>query len=579
MAPKTCNGAMQRESMNAMRNRKMAAGRRLLAWLAACAIGISAQVQTASAQHEDSFPQPRASADVPLESWTYSAIERLAAAGYVDTAFLGIRPWTRAECARLVDEAEDKLESHDGAPDDVRETVTALASEFAVELRTKPGRRFRVNSVYERTTMVAGEPLTDGYHFGQTLINDYGRPYAEGFNQTVGADAALTARRFTFRVRAEVQHAPGTASLPSAARAAISEADALPERAAIPTRVRTRIAILDATAAVAFGGFQISAGKQSLWWGPGRSGAMILSNNAQPIYMLRVSQIHPVQLPSFLAYLGPIKTESFFGHLDGHGFPASPFFYGQKISLKPTPDLEFGFSRTVVFAGHGVTPLTFGNFFHSFFSYTSGTNPGFDLRTNPGARHAGFDFSYRLPGLRRWGVTLYSDSVAHDDVSPVSAPRRAAINPGLYIARLPMASKFELRAEALNTDPPVSRSNGGKFLYWESIYRDAYTNGGGLMGSWIGREGKGGQFWLTYNRSPESQVELSYRRAKLAKDFIVGGGTQDDLQFSANWFVGSALQARMMVQYGHHLLPVLHAHAQSDAIVGFELRWLNAGTK
>src|SRR6185312_13880373 len=146
-----------------------------------------------------------------------------------------------------------------------------------------------------------------------------------------------------------------------------------------------------------------------------------------------------------------MRIDSFFGHLDGHSFPPSPFFYGQKVSLKPTPDLELGFSRTVIFAGQGVTPLTFGNFFHSFFSFQSGTAPGFDLRRNPGARHAGFDFSYRLPGLRRWGVVLYSDSVAHDDVSPVSAPRRAAINPGLYIARLPWAPMFEFRAEAVST--------------------------------------------------------------------------------------------------------------------------------
>src|SRR5580704_14709325 len=35
---------------------------------------------------------------VPLDSWTYPAIERLAALGYIHTEFLGLRPWTRIEC-------------------------------------------------------------------------------------------------------------------------------------------------------------------------------------------------------------------------------------------------------------------------------------------------------------------------------------------------------------------------------------------------------------------------------------------------------------------------------------------------
>src|SRR6266403_238174 len=44
---------------------------------------------------------------VPLDSWIYPALDRLAALGYIDTAISGLRPWTRLECARLVGEAAD----------------------------------------------------------------------------------------------------------------------------------------------------------------------------------------------------------------------------------------------------------------------------------------------------------------------------------------------------------------------------------------------------------------------------------------------------------------------------------------
>jgi hypothetical protein len=39
---------------------------------------------------------------VELDSWIYPAIERLAALGYIHSQFLGMRPWTRLECALAV---------------------------------------------------------------------------------------------------------------------------------------------------------------------------------------------------------------------------------------------------------------------------------------------------------------------------------------------------------------------------------------------------------------------------------------------------------------------------------------------
>ena len=44
----------------------------------------------------------------------------------------------------------------------------------------------QVNSVYTRMTGISGTPVRDSYHFGQTLINDYGRPYWTGFNDITG---------------------------------------------------------------------------------------------------------------------------------------------------------------------------------------------------------------------------------------------------------------------------------------------------------------------------------------------------------------------------------------------------------
>ena len=65
---------------------------------------------------------------------------------------------------------------------------------------------------------------------------------------------------------------------------------------------------------------------------------------------------------------------------------------------------------------------------HSFFSFQNVSNAEKLSRDDPGACFGTFDFTYRLPFLRRW-VTLYTDSLVHDDVSPISAPRRSGVRP------------------------------------------------------------------------------------------------------------------------------------------------------
>ena len=46
-----------------------------------------------------------------------------------------------------------------------------------------------MDSVYTRVTGISGTPLRDGYDFGQTIVNDYGRPYWTGFNNVTGVTA------------------------------------------------------------------------------------------------------------------------------------------------------------------------------------------------------------------------------------------------------------------------------------------------------------------------------------------------------------------------------------------------------
>jgi len=197
----------------------------------------------------------------------------------------------------------------------------------------------------------------------------------------------------------------------------------------------------------------------------------------------------------------------------------------EKVNFRPTDNLEFGFERTVIWGGKGHVPITLHSFLKSFFSF-SAPQPNVKFsRNDPGARFGSFDFSYRLPYLRNW-LTLYADGEVHDDVSPIDAPRRASWRPGLYLSHVPGVPKLDARVEVAWTDPPISTSVGGHFMYFEGAQKQGYTNNGQIFGDWIGREDKGGQAWVTYHLSGDEWIQVNARNQKAAKDFIVANGTQ-----------------------------------------------------
>ena len=284
----------------------------------------------------------------------------------------------------------------------------------------------------------------------------------------------------------------------------------------------------------------------------------------------------PLVIPGLSKLLGPVRYDLFLGNLQGHISPKSPWIQGQKVSFKPSRNFEFGVSRTIVFAGEGHVPFTFGSFWNSFTSFSNVSDAVKFSRNDPGARYSFFDFSYRIPYLRDW-LTLYTDSMAHDDVSPLSAPRRSAFRPGIFLSKVPKFDRLDFRAEAVYTDFPTSRSSGGKFFYYEDEYHDAYTNKQFILGDWIGREGKGGQAWLTFHLSPREMVQLTYRRAKSASDFVPGGTTQDDFTIRFTHRLQNALEVSLFGQIEFWKAPILAAGLREDTAVGLELtvhpRW------
>jgi hypothetical protein len=564
-----------------------------------------AQSRTATEPANACAPNALGSPYIPVDSWVYPAMMRLYSLGYVDTAYLGMRPWTRSSMSHMLEDAGARIEDANSSP----------AAKEAQGIFEALRRELRADSegpclAHRGMGAISGTPLRDSFHLGSTIVNDYGRPYENGFNNYTGASGYASAGRFTLYARGEFHDAPSAAGYSQALAQRLSQIDGttytsptslittyyLPQ-ATIPMgpiRSTANGRFIEAYAAATLLSHEISFGKQDEWLGPAMGSGMAYSNNAENIYSFRINRVEPLRVPGLSRLSGPFRYEFLVGSLRGHTYmpnpaypganqpnphyennvinPGNPWVHVEKISLRPTVNLEFGFERTVIWGGKGHGPITLHSFLKSFFSTSSPSAAVKNGRDDPGARFAAFDFSYRLPFMRNW-LTLYSDSEVHDDVSPIDAPRRAAWRPGLYLSHMPGLAKLDLRVEGVSTDPPVKTSRGGRFMYWEGIQRQGDTNQGQILGDWIGREAKGGQAWATYHLSGNEWVQMSARFQKVERDFIPGGTTLNDINFQAVKRVGKDFEVNGKFAFERWKAPIYLPGQQTVTTTTIQLTW------
>jgi hypothetical protein len=551
---------------------------------------------------------------IPVDSWVYDAVLRLYGLGFVDDVFLDMRPYTRASVSNMLDDAGAKIQDADPGPatDQAEEIYDALSYELQNDMQgpclAHQGNS-RVESVYSLERAMSGTPLRDSYHLGSTVINDYGRPYANGFNDYSGASGYVSAGRFLVYARGEFDGAPSAAGYSTAVATDMSAIDEIPVNPAtgLPFKQETipwgpigstfNGHLLEGYVSAHYLNHEISFGKTDDWLGPGVGAGMAYSNNADYPYTFRINRIEPLHVPGLSYLTGPFRYEFVVGPLRGHTYipyigapgglhpnvttPGDPWMHLEKIAFRPTENVEFGFERTVIWGGEGHAPITLHTFLKSFFSFYSPSAAVKYGPDDPGARFGAFDASWRLPYLRRW-LTFYVDSEAHDEVSPADAPRRSTYRPGLYLSHLPGAPRLDLRVEGANTDSSTSNSQGGRFQYYETIQRQGYTNRGQLFGDWVGREGKGGQAWITYHLSGDEWIRVGFRNQKNSKDFIYVrnltqnfqyGTTLDDGYFQVVKRLGKDLELNGSFAYEQYLAPIYLPGRQTVTTTNIGLTW------
>jgi hypothetical protein len=514
--------------------------------------------------------QTAGDASVPIDSWVYAAMDRLEAKGLVHDAYLGLRPWRRKDCLQMVEEAERSLQD-----EALRQEFEPLILQLKATLQDEPdgGRaHIRLDEVQQRTTAVAGIPLNDSFHFAQTLPNESGRSYARGLNSFTEMTLHGTAGPFLGFVQGELQRVSDGPQLNATAQPAIALADFTPVAQLGPGTSFLRGRILEAYGALSFHGNQVTMGRQALWWGPARSSATLFTDNAEPIDMFRYDRTSAIHLPGPLGWLGGVRAQLLIGRLSGTQFvhadhittgvpgkslSSQPWIHAEKVSFHPSSAFEFSVSRSVLFAGQGA-PFTTHSLLKSYFS--SGTG---DEQNDPGDRRDAFDAHLRVNRC----LSTYVDTFTDDEPFPLAYVKESAWIVGVSLTCAPRTKKLSLRAEGL-VSPHRDILPG--FYYFNVHYLSGYTQQRQIIGSWIGREGKGSEVWATWNASHLTTFEASVRTMNVDHEFLQGGSLQD-LRLVVDRTATNGLGWRAEMQGERWNFPLLHHGTRSNGTFTLEL--------
>jgi hypothetical protein len=404
------------------------------------------------------------SPNVPLDSPIYQYLEKLSGFGLVTGDIRGIRPYSRSEAARLLHEAEARLETGSYPP---------FALEVAARLRELLPREAELYGKPEQVpgfdyTPLATARLRYVYLDGAPrsyfrAVNDY--PANEG---VFGIGHGLRPRNpnpFPVQQRGS----EGTPLFENNNGVVYRSGSNLDLRATGEAFVGAKASLLiepmllwsesgdDATLRLNKGylklggeGVELEVGRDENWLGLGYRGAITLSNNARNFDLIKLSSPEPVQS----RYLWDLKYTLILSRFDEtvtNGERREPLFLGAKLALKPSRNSELGINLGRQVGGPGVEN-GLGDTLRGMIGGWSKDNSN---------SIAGVELRFRLPWLRN--SEIYGEYSGEDAAAfwPIVESYLA----GFYIPQLTGSGRDDLRFEYFN---------GNRILYTNSTFPGGY---------------------------------------------------------------------------------------------------------
>lgn len=418
------------------------------------------------------------STNVPLDHWSYAAVDKLADYGLIESSMLTIRPLSRIEMARHVGQAMLALEHMDDAPEIITSIVNRLKDEYEAEL------------IFIR--------LVDGTH-----QESFVKPLEDPYVRYLYADRTPDLENIQgdeFQRKSNVRGGFAT-------RGALWDwfGFYLHPEYADSSQIDGDVDLIEGYGKVMVGPIEVEAGKDSLWWGPARGGSILMSNNAEPFTMVKLSNPQPIQLPWIFRILGPVKGQWFFTELEEDRDIPEAKFSGIRLNIKPHPAVELGVSRVAMFGGHGVPRVDLGDYAKMFVARSE---------EDENNQLAGVDASVLLPMNRLplgemlplRSVKFYADAAGEDEAGGL--PSEWGILGGVSLNDLFKTGRTDLRIEYTDNHD-AEKAN---VFYTHSLYTSGYTYKGRVIGHHMGTDSRDVFVQLSHYLTNSLVLDLIYNR-------------------------------------------------------------------
>lgn len=404
----------------------------------------------------------QASPFVPLGAPVYSDLNLLANAGLIDGMAGSVRPYTRTEIRRLLAEARRNVDTRRG-PNEWAELLidrnltrysgSAKGIDYAaLELSGMDSPDRPVPADFNGSIDAVVNPLA-AWRGGQPIA-DGGSAFIETMHSvSVGSHVALSLNPLATveRERDGSRHA------------------------------KAKLQTVSAT--FLFGNLLAEAGRDYVAFGPAPEGGLLLSMNAPPLDMARISTQRPANLPWIFRRLGPANGMLFVADLGAdHQTHPHAKLVGYHMGFAPRSNVELGVEVIDETGGRGAPPASFTDRVLDAIPVFDALRTGSDFRFSN--KLAGADARWRIPDWA--GLELYVEGALDDlDIRRIrsSLLEDGGVIGGVSMACLVECGRFVVRLEYHQT---------GIRYYTHTDFASGIEAHGIMLGDPLGPRGIGG---------------------------------------------------------------------------------------
>ncbi len=242
----------------------------------------------------------------------------------------------------------------------------------------------------------------------------------------------------------------------------------------------------------------LQIGKLATWYGPGRFGALIFTNNARSYPGVRLHNPVPIAAPGMFSFLGNVQYDLFLARLGGEDRPVrNPLLSGIRLAARPSRFLELGVSRAIQFGGDGRE-----DGLSTYLDILAGRSES-EGNTPKGNSLASVDAKVYLP-FRVQPMAVYVEWGGEDQSSSYIFTRRASLA-GVFLPSIGPFRKADLRFERGTT---VTRDPG--IWYRHPDHPHAYR--GRVLGHPMGTDATDLSVQGHYFLAPSTYLEVTLTR-------------------------------------------------------------------